>query len=223
MRELDTHVLPFLSFKLVSLPLTATRLYNIQQVQRRTILSTVKFRAPKGVSKLEAQKRRHAAASAWLFKNPWHAKLAQRHVNYDAHIRRAAWTHIWAGIAAVHSDPALQSYWNRTGRLFRMYRGHIAQRWDASVKLAEMHAFDPYLILTNRSAKYGPNYDVHRDSARAASITKRPVCCICGHAGSKYDHLCQAKNGHLTCIVHRWVHEGKLNCPHCDDWLAATA
>ena len=218
MKELDTHILPFLSFKLVPLPLTETRLYAIQKLQRRMILATTKFRAPQGLSKLEIQKRRHAEASMWLFQSPWHSKIAGRHVQYDAHIRRAAWRHNWAGLAVLHADPAVESYWQRTGRLFRMYRGHIPQRWDASVRLADMHAFDKYLILTRRSAKYGRQYDEHRDSQRISDRAKRPCCCTCFHRGAKYDHLIQAANGHWTCIVHRTSARGVISCPHCEHW-----
>ena len=128
LRELDTHILPFLSYKLASTPLTATRIYQIQKLQRAMVLGALRLKLPQELSTLERQKRRHAAASNWIFQQPWHAKISALHLNYDSHIRRSAWRHNWAGLTLLHSDPALQTFRARTGRLFRMFRGHVAQR-----------------------------------------------------------------------------------------------
>ena len=207
-------MLSFLTYKLAATPLTATRIYQIQKLQRTMILAIIRMRLPPKITILEKTKRRNAEASSWIFRNPWHAKVAQMHTRYDAHIRRSAWYGNWAGLAALHADPALQKRWALTGRLSRMFRGHIAQRWSQSVKLAEIHAFDPHLILTTKSAKYGKSYSLEEDNWKRQQRAQKIHCCVCLHAGCKYDELMRTTADHWACSVHRNVVSGSICCMH---------
>ena len=156
-----------------------------------------------------------ALSSTWIFQCPWHSKVASMHCKFDQHIRRGAWTWNWAGLTALARDPGLERYWQKTGRLFRMYRGHINQRWAASIKVAEIHSEDPYLILTSKSAKFGADFDLLKHTTEAKARMSVPCCCICLHTGCKYDELRLAISGHWCCSVHRNCTAAGILCPHC--------
>lgn len=113
------------------------------------------------------------------------SRIARMHVRYDTHIRRAAWTcH-----AALHSDPAGDSYWQRTGRLVHMCQGHFPQRWQASVALACMHDLVPYLVFANRCTTFGDLFSLSANEADQVQKKNCPTYCCCFYQGAAHNEL----------------------------------
>ena len=53
MRELNSKILPFLTYKLAAVPLTTTRIYQIQKLQRTIVVGTLRIHLPGDISLLK--------------------------------------------------------------------------------------------------------------------------------------------------------------------------
>ena len=208
-RMLNVHVFPFLSFKLSSLPVTDTRLYQVQKLQRKMLLEMLRVPTTPGADKAQRARERNGAASAWLFAFPWHHKLAEQQGSFNEHLGRSAWSDNWAGLCSLWQDRDLHAAWLNTGRLRRFFQGHIAQRWEKSVAMCSMHATDPLLIIQGKSCKYKGYFDLQEHERKLAVKTNIPECCMCCHRHLRAEPLLRVQNGHYTCPIHRCEKGGK--------------
>ena len=125
---LNLTILPYICHRLVPLPVSASRYYQVQKLQRLMYSTIITVRKTAGATKLEAIKDRNGIVTNWITHCPWHQKLAEQTLNYDAHITRAAWRGSRAGLASLHRNEQIETAWANTGRLKRFYQTHVALR-----------------------------------------------------------------------------------------------
>ena len=142
----------------------------------------------------------------------WHHAVAKAQTTYDSHIRRGAWRLQWPGLLAFFRDPRKHAEWLATGRLRRMFQGHVAQRWSKSVAEASGHAQDEMLVLTLTSSKYRTDYSLQADQVRSRARQVRAVCCVCSHEGGGADYIVKTICNDHACQVHSDVCSAGYTC-----------
>ena len=173
-RLLNIHVFPFVQYRLTSTPLSATRLYQIQKLQRRMLLGVLRVQTIPSQTPLERAKARNAIASYWIMQFPWHSKIATAQIKFNDHIQRAAWHNCWAGLMTLFCDTPVHSRWLATGRLRRFFQGHIATRWQTIIETCRVHSTDPWQILIDKSSKFKGRFDLAAHQKRESSISSTP-------------------------------------------------
>jgi hypothetical protein len=217
-RLLNIHVFPFVQYRLTSTPLSATRLYQIQKLQRRMLLGVLRVQTIPSQTPLERAKARNAIASYWIMQFPWHSKIATAQIKFNDHIQRAAWHNCWAGLMTLFCDTPVHSRWLATGRLRRFFQGHIATRWQTSIDTCRVHSTDPWQILINKSSKFKGRFDLAAHQKREASISSIPECCKCAARHTRRQPLYKCSSGHFACIGHRCFLNEEWHCVHCKSW-----
>ena len=140
-RVANTAIKPLLLFRCAASPLSETRLYNIEKLQRRLYLSVAGLKQNINEDKLEWQKRRSATISNLMESSGlWHSAVAEAHCKFAAHIVRSASRQEWPGIMQSLQDPEITRRRFSGLRLLRRWRGHVASKWDNFV--AESHRND---------------------------------------------------------------------------------
>ena len=211
-------ILPYICYRLVPLPTSASRYYQIQKLQRWMYSAIITVRKTEGVTKLDAIKERNGIVAGWIMQCPWHQKIAEQTINYDAHIKRAAWRGSWAGLAALHGNEQIEAAWASTRRLKTFYQGHAPLRWDEAIKEAQVHKLDPWIVLERTSSRHRGYFDLQSAQSRHLSRCNEPECCCCAWRTTADDQLQRTANGHWACSVHWHAAGGRLVCPHMAEW-----
>ena len=137
----NTVILPFLLFRLAATPLSETRLYQIQKLQRRLYLGIAGLKQRADELKSDWQRRRSTEISQAMERHGlWHAAVARAHVKFSAHIIRSKSREEWAGTLDAWEDANVHRRRSLGLRLGRLWPGHVASKWRNDV--AEKHAYD---------------------------------------------------------------------------------
>ena len=121
---------PLLLFRCAAMPLSETRLYNIEKLQRRLYLSVAGLKQGTSEEKLVWQKRRSSTISNLMTNSGlWHREAAEAHCKFADHIVRSLARLEWPGVMDAWEDTEVA--WRRLSglRLLRRWRGHVAARW----------------------------------------------------------------------------------------------
>ena len=132
---------PLLLFKMAAAPLSATRLYQIQKLQRRVYLGCSGIKQQQTESKESWHRRRSTAVSQMMEQSSlWHAAVAKAHVGFADHVRRSASRSEWPGLLDSWQDPGVALRRRLGQRLGRKWPGHVASTWRNDIAAA--HAND---------------------------------------------------------------------------------
>ena len=132
---------PFLLFKMAASPLSTTRLYQIEKLQRRVYLGCAGLQRHADEQKDEWHKRRSSSISAAMEKHGlWHSAVARAHTKFAEHIARSEPRKEWAATFDAWRDPEVHRRRMQGLRVGRLWPGHVAATWRSEV--AERHAHD---------------------------------------------------------------------------------
>ena len=142
-------VYPRLAYKTAPMPLTNTRLKQVDTEQRRMVCSTLRARMAADEEIQGFCRRRNRAATVQMKKmGLWSDKLCKRAVQWHEHIVRDTAGNLWSKkLLGLRDEQWLQqrrltlatvSNQHRTST--RLIHGHVAQRWFSGVLLAKTRA-----------------------------------------------------------------------------------
>ena len=140
---------PRLAYKTATVPLTTTRLQQVDKEQRRMIASALRVKMEPGEELVRFCRRRNRHATFEIKKQgPWSKHLCKRAVKWHQHIERDSGGRLWSKKLLTLRDGswlqlrrdmhATVAQRNRTNT--RAIHGHVAQRWQDSVNLVEARA-----------------------------------------------------------------------------------
>ena len=142
-KTLNLTVKPYIMFRLTTTPLSETRVYQVEKMQRRMFNSIARVTQKDGESNHDFYKRKNTQVSSSMkLSGMWHCAAARQHLSFREHIKRSASRLEWAGVLDAWNDEGIAAARAAGARLLRRWRGHVAQSWALSEKTALKHSSD---------------------------------------------------------------------------------